>query len=236
VAATVDDPAPGVTGAEHAADGRSASLEAELRSVRELFLIEAQRVAHLQRDLVVARAEALQKGALLKETAERSEIVRQNLVQTYQADAARLSAELENRLAEAAQIRKGILADLDRGNRIVHSLRRSLGDLLGVNERALNRAGAAEDEVVSLQCEIVRLRDELVRVRTESAKTVAALRTECAGAVGVASSLRVDLAELQVAQQSLESTLNGALTSRSWRVTRPLRWALRVVLGGRGRR
>lgn len=216
--------------------GGPSPLEVELRSVRELFLIEAQRAAHLRRDLQLARAEALQKDALLKETAERSEIVRQDLVQTYQVEAARLSAEFENRLAEAAQVRQGILADLDRGNRIVHSLRRSLGDLLGVNERALKRAGTAEDEVVSLQGEIVRLRDELVRVRTDSAKTVAALRTECAGAASDASLLRVDLAELQASQQSLESTLNGALTSRSWRVTRPLRWVLRVFRGGRARR
>ncbi|CAB4703542.1 unannotated protein [freshwater metagenome] len=68
--ATASNPAPSGTDVMHVVDGRSAPLEVKLRSVRELFLIEAQRVAHLQRDLQTSRAEALYKDTLLSEAAD----------------------------------------------------------------------------------------------------------------------------------------------------------------------
>jgi len=217
------------------ASSRVVSLETELRSVRELFLMEAQRTARLQSELSAARAEVTQTAVLLNDTIERADVERRELERVYRDEIEQLRAALEATQSDSARLRDEYISSLGAKRDVIHSLRRCLGDLLGVRDRLARRAEAAEAEVASLRGDISRLHAEGEESRAALRDLMRELQAGEVSAQGALESLGTALVELRAANGDLEKALRGVLGSRSWRLTRPIRWLFRVLRGGRGR-
>jgi len=209
-------------------DPRVASLEAEVAAVRALFhdevLSSAERVARLEVLLNEQREEVVR----LAGERRRLELIIADLSAAHDAELGRLMSDSSEEVEAARSAAQSLASELRTARRELIATRQYVGSLLVAEQRLLSDAHAAGLAVSGLTHELTDTRSQLRETQSvlSNAQFDADARAE-------RMSLEVATAEERIAH--LEATIADLTTSRSWRVTRPLRWLMYRLRGGRAR-
>ena len=205
-----------------------ASLEAEVAAVRALFhdevLNSAERVAQLEVSLIGQRHEV----ARLEGERRRLELMIADLSAAHDAELGRLLSDASEELEAARHATQLLAADLRMARQELIATRQYVGSLLEAEQRLLSDAQTAGRQAVGLGDELAD-----VRSRLSETQSVLANAQRDAGVSVERMSLALATAEARIAQ--LEATVVGLVASRSWRATKPLRWLMHRLRGGRSR-